>query len=304
LISWLVLIRWKNLSILFIFQILIFLFLIYPFLIRGSFYLWIDMILLCFTTIMVAASGNIINDMADESIDRINRTADKLIIGQSISLNQAKKVYFLCILFGMLSTLLFCVRNDFFWHFWVYPSSILALYLYTALLKCMPLLGNIVVAAFTAGAVYLPYYAFHSLTDLSSFGADPARNWILQLSFFAFLSNLLREWVKDREDYSGDWMSQCHSTSVFLGKQKTYYLISLGFLTNLIFCIHCLVTSSPGFMSVLFVILILLPLIAIALLFFFNFQESKYKTLSILLKLWMILGFTFYIIQAYVSNIH
>jgi len=54
----------------------------------------------------------------------------------------------------------------------------------------------------------------------------------------------------------------------------------------------------------LFVILILLPLIAIALLFFFNFQESKYKTLSILLKLWMILGFTFYIIQAYVSNIH
>jgi 4-hydroxybenzoate polyprenyltransferase len=262
------------------------------------------MILLSFTTLMVAASGNIINDMADESIDRINRTADKLIIGQSISLNRAKKAYFLCILFGMLSTLTFCVRNDFFWHFWVYPFSILALYFYTALFKCMPLLGNIVVAAFTAGAVYLPYYAFQGQMDLSSIGSDPARNWILQLSFFAFLSNLLREWVKDREDYSGDLMNQCQSTSVFLGKQKTYYLISLGFLTNLLFCLHCLVTSSTGFMSVLFALMILLPLIAIALLFFLNLQESKYKTLSNLLKIWMILGFTFYIIQAHGSNLH
>lgn len=299
--SWLILIRWKNLSIILIFQVLVFMFLVSPLLANGkaSIQQWTELFIISITTLLVAASGYVINDLADLPIDRINRDPAFVPLDRAISPDEAKIAYLACLILGNFFALAFCIKSHFFWHYWIFPISVLALYFYSAYLKCTPLAGNILVAGFTAGAVYLPFYAFKSQMEVHLPQAEGLSDLIQQLTLFAFLSNLLREWIKDREDYTGDQINRCQSTAVFLGKQKSWYLIGLGFLMNLFFCLGCMAGLPTRFLFVLFGLLILLPLLVIMILFLGLGRESRFNLISNLLKLWMLSGFTFYLIHAY-----
>ena len=78
--AWLNLCRWKNLSIIAITQILVFLYLS-----RGNsgieFNLntYINVALLIFCTVLLAAGGFIVNDLFDEISDDYNKTGKKII---------------------------------------------------------------------------------------------------------------------------------------------------------------------------------------------------------------------------------
>lgn len=135
---------------------------------------------------LIAAGGNVINDIFDIETDRINRP-DRILASGKVSLNRAYYFYLLLSLAGlvlavMIHYLLFAIA------FFVFGG----LYLYASRLKKTPLFGNIMVALFT-GLVF-PFGALAG-GDISA-GMFPF--------LFAFLATMIREVIKDAEDIEGD----------------------------------------------------------------------------------------------------
>lgn len=81
----------------------------------------LEFALFAVATILVTASGYIINDIYDIETDRVNKP-DKRIIQVHLSKSNAWKIYFSMILTGgLISLYLALQRNDLF-HWFIYPS--------------------------------------------------------------------------------------------------------------------------------------------------------------------------------------
>jgi len=135
---------------------------------------------------LAGSAGNIINDVYDVDIDRVNKPWRALAAG---SLRPATAMLWsaLCGLAALaLSLPLGSVP------LLIMGCSLVAMFLYSARLKRIPLLGNAVVAVLTGMAFVYGAAAF----DNPAAGLLPAG--------FALLFNLAREVLKDVEDMPGD----------------------------------------------------------------------------------------------------
>jgi 4-hydroxybenzoate polyprenyltransferase len=93
-----------------------------------------EFVLFVFTTLLVTASGYIINDIYDIETDRINKP-DKRIIDVHLSLSAAWKIYFSMILTGALISFYLAVqRNDLFYWF-IYPAAVFLIFGYSRWFK-------------------------------------------------------------------------------------------------------------------------------------------------------------------------
>src|SRR5690554_635682 len=106
-------------------------------------------ILLVLATLCIAAGGNIINDIYDIEIDRVNKP-DKVLIGKSISERTANNLFFILNIIGVgigfyLSNV---IGRPGFSALFIGISALL--YLYAANLKSMLLVGNILVSILVA----------------------------------------------------------------------------------------------------------------------------------------------------------
>ncbi|NLT51031.1 MAG: UbiA family prenyltransferase [Ignavibacteria bacterium] len=134
----------------------------------------------------VSAAGNIINDYFDLDIDRINRP-ERVLPSEILVPMEAVSYYFFISVLALLSASfvnIYCLAVV------IYTTA--GLYLYSARIKKIPLLGNIIIAHY-AGLAFI-------------FGGLAAGNWVVCIipAVFAFLINLIREIVKDIEDIEGD----------------------------------------------------------------------------------------------------
>lgn len=152
----------------------------------------LKMLLLLFVSMSSAAGGYIINDYHDVKIDQINKPA-RVIIGRLVTRRKALFSYVL------LNLVAFCAAGFLGKKVLlaVLSSSVL-LWLYSVRLKCIPLLGNLVVAGLVAWSLSIPSMLFP---------IEEAR--LFYFIFFAFLANLIRELVKDLEDRRGDSEHGC-----------------------------------------------------------------------------------------------
>ncbi|MDQ3001177.1 MAG: geranylgeranylglycerol-phosphate geranylgeranyltransferase [Fibrobacterota bacterium] len=134
---------------------------------------------------LLAAAGNMQNDLLDLNVDRINRP-DRPLPSGHISPGSAKA--------GSIAFYLFAVLLGFSLgksegSLTLTMASLLCLY--NLKLKAMPLWGNLAVAVLCALAVYLP-----ELGRVPDYTAFPV--------LFAFLTTVAREVAKDAEDVAGD----------------------------------------------------------------------------------------------------
>jgi len=160
------------------------------------------MLLTAVSASLIAAGGNVINDIYDIETDKINRPERALPSGK-ISLNAAFNYYLLLTSCGIvisviISYLAFAVAFTVFAGLWFYATT----------LKRLPLAGNIAIAIFT-GMVF-PYGAL-AAGELSA-GYFPF--------LFAFLTTLIREVLKDLEDTGGDRQTGARTFPVLYGEQK------------------------------------------------------------------------------------
>lgn len=144
-------------------------------------------------TVLSAAGGYIINDLMDREADQKNGRNNVLNSG-NVSAQTARRSYLWSLIFGALFSV---DLSKWSLHFlWLYVVVILFLWLYSKYLKRLPLIGNLAVSTYCAGAVGILWSPAQPLHEMPK--------ELMALTVFAFLVTLIREIVKDLEDMEGD----------------------------------------------------------------------------------------------------
>jgi geranylgeranylglycerol-phosphate geranylgeranyltransferase len=172
---------------------------------------WVDIILACMATLLIAGSANAWNDYLDVEIDRVNQPQRPLPAGL-ISLRQAK--YFSFALAGLSLILAAFINLP---AFLIVLASNSLLYIYSIRLKSTVLMGNATVAAISAlGAI---------------FGGVAAGNvWpTLWLAVIIATAIMGREVLKTLADYEGDLRQRCRTVATVWGRRPArvvFYLLA------------------------------------------------------------------------------
>ena len=166
------------------------------------------LILLILSVIFINAGGNVINDIYDLEIDRVNRPLRPLPSGK-ISVRQAR--VFVILLFTAGSLLSWFISLETF--IIAGPISIPILVAYSARFKRQPVIGNLTVS-FMLGLAFI-YVG-------SAFGNIKAT---LVMASLAFGFTLIREIVKDLEDMEGDARDGAHTLPLVWGEANTLALV-------------------------------------------------------------------------------
>lgn len=196
-----------------------------------------DFSILMLSIVLIAAAGYLINDYFDLKADRINKPG-KVVIASATQRRYAIAGHLTMSGTGMLMG--FYVS----WHAgnWklsiIHFFSIIALWLYSAYLKRIILAGNILIA-FLAALVPLTIGIFElisgtipALERLNLYEEGDGSYYLFLgtllvcgYSLFAFISNLLREIIKDAEDMEGDQAISRKTLPLVLGESFTRYMI-------------------------------------------------------------------------------
>ena len=255
-----------------------------------------EFVLFVFTTLLVTASGYIINDIYDIETDRINKP-DKRIIDVHLSLSSAWKIYFSMILTGALISFYLAVqRNDLFYWF-IYPAAVFLLFGYSRWFKGIPYLGNILVSLFCAAVPGIFFLSEASvlkelkIIDLTSF--LPLHNLLLAYVLFAFLTNLYREIVKDLQDETGDKLTNIQTAAVYFGKKNTKIMaLFTALITSMVitFSFSQSIFSNIPYLFILQILLIQTPL-SISIIKIIQAKDDKaFRNVGLWIKLIMING--------------
>ncbi|PHS67875.1 MAG: prenyltransferase [Flavobacterium sp.] len=290
--NYLNLIRYKNLLIIILIQVLIRYALFIPFgadLTLSHF----EFSLLVLATIFIAAAGNIINDIYDVEIDLINKP-EKVIIGKSIS---EKTAYNLFIIFNSIGVglgfyLTKQIEEDAFFGFFIVSSALL--YLYATFLKSMLLLGNIIISLLVAFSLIIVgiFDLFPAITFINQDYQSLVFGIVLTYAFFAFYINLMREIAKDIEDIDGDKKGELNTLPIAIGRKRASYVVfGMGVLSlfGIIFYIYTHLYNYT-IAVIYFLLLVLAPLGYFCMKIWEAKSKSDYSFLSNLLKIIMLLG--------------
>ena len=195
------LIRFPNLIMLAVVQILLRYTLVIPLLVFSQKYILVttfDFILMVLSTLLVEAGGYVINDIEDQVADSINKPK-KVIVGEKITVNAAYKLYYVLTLLGVALGFYLQFYRPLQYIGYTQLLSAGLLYFYTITYKGVMLLGNFIISVLTASSIVLIV-----ITEPLAL-SDPT---ILTISVgyfvFAFLMNFIREIIKDIEDMDGD----------------------------------------------------------------------------------------------------
>ncbi len=240
--SFLKLIRIQNLLIIAFTQCMVRWCLIYPILkIRGYELQLSDFnfFLLVISTMMIAAAGYVINDYFDVNIDKINKP-ERLVIGKGVKRRVAIGAHtvmnILAIIIGLyISYIVGAWKLILIYFFWAF-----GLWFYSTHFKRQFLIGNLIIAVFVAlvslvVGIYelLPCYKAYSVYgEIISF--KDVWICIFCISFFAFVTTLLREMIKDIEDYEGDKEYGCKTMPIVIGVRSSKIVIAVISLCTMI----------------------------------------------------------------------
>lgn len=226
----------------------------------------------CLATLFAAAAGNVINDYFDVDIDLINKP-DKVIVGKSIRSSSALFLYIiltgLSLFFGLWVNIYFLATVGLISMF---------LFWYSYSLKKIFLIGNLLIALFTAMTLVVVYLSLPMRTEIFYFVA------------FAFLSNLIREIVKDMEDMEGDRIYGCHSLPIALGIARTRVVV-IGLLALLslavLFFLYLYLSNYVVLITGSFIAALSL---LVGYWLYHSRHSREYRRISLLLKALMLLG--------------
>ncbi len=135
---------------------------------------------------LITAGGNAVNDFFDIEIDKINRPHRPLVSGK-LSVKQVKTFYFIVTITGLAASMVLNIYS-----FLIAAAAATTVFMYSFKLKRSVFWGNFVVALVT-GVTFI--YAGSAIKDFKD---------VYPAAIFAFLTNLIREIIKDAEDVKGD----------------------------------------------------------------------------------------------------
>ena len=230
-------------------------------------------ILVSLSAALIAAAGNIVNDIYDIETDKVSHPNRVLAQG----LLSKKEAVFLYNFFNVIAIILASRISDYL--IVIVLFTIILLYVYSAYLKKLPLVGNIVIA-FITGLAFI----------YGGFAADNPNGAIVP-AVFAFLINLIREIVKDIQDIEGDSKLSFKTFPILYGIKKSKIIILFFTILLTGFTFFPFITQLYKIEYFLIVMIFVNPLLVLSLKILFDMKkENRYKIVSNILKINMILG--------------
>lgn len=301
---WLKLIRWQNLLIVFLTQLLAWACVILPIKSYSNTPLLLNFtnfMLLSASTVLIAAAGYIINDYFDIKIDAINRP-DKVILEKQIPLRMAIVMHSLFNITAIWFAILVAGHAGRYSWVLLQIGCTILLWLYSTKFKRQFMTGNVVVALLTGlTIVTLMLYetAIHHYMLLPAFvetthGIVPNPAWVLGIyTCFAFSLTWMREIVKDMEDFKGDAEEGCVTMPIKWGLLRSVrFTQALGVLSILPLLIGSIKLFGAGWWALgAYTILALAVPIAICIVKLPKTATTQhYHTMSRWLKIIMVSG--------------
>ena len=269
------LIRYKNLMIIFMTQMLV-----YYSLIEGKVFFIPDpvIMMLILGTLLLTAAGYVINDYYDVEADIINR-GGKVVVGRII---EARKAIYLWIVLNIAALILSLTAGYQFVIFFAIVA--LFLFFYAAYLKGIPLLGNILVSTLLSLTIVLLWLYKRGLYF----------ELMVLYVIFAFLTGLIREILKDMEDMEGDLVAGVSTFPIIFGitqtKRLVFALIMLLVVALIIFAIIMYGYYHYWVMMVYLLLFVLVPT-SLALYLLQNAREKNdFEQLTRYMKFIVLMG--------------
>ncbi len=236
-------------------------------------------------TLLTTVAGNIINDLFDQQTDQLNKP-DKWIIGNKLTVGRAWQLYIGLLVVIIALGLWLWTKSGRIQFLSVYIVVNLLLYSYAKWLKSTVLWGNILISLLVASVAFLPWMAFDESSPV------PLDYPYILMPFFgtlAFLSNLIREIIKDAEDMHGDEQVGIQTLATRYGIQTSLRIAGKLSLLILGIVIGYLVLTLIVKQAIPILTMLILSLASI-LLSILLFRSSRVDRLSLAIKIFMLLG--------------
>lgn len=248
--------------------------------------------LLILATVLIAAGGYVINDIFDQETDTENKP-NKVIIGKSISESKAYIIYASLTITGVACGFILAnsVEHPNFAVVFVLIATLL--YFYASTLKQMVLVGNIVVALLLAFSVIIigMFDIFPNTFDINRKQMTLAFSILLDYAKFAFIINLVREIIKDIQDVKGDALQEMKTLPITIGIQKTRIIAFIVLLLPTLYLLYYSKTylfENNLFYGLAYLLAFVIAPMIMCLVQIWNAKENNdYKKISMLLK-WII----------------
>ncbi|KPK79448.1 MAG: hypothetical protein AMS27_18035 [Bacteroides sp. SM23_62_1] len=314
------LIRYKNLLIIAITQYLMRYCIVNPILRISGFELQLDhfhFVLLVLSSVLITAAGYVINDYFDTKTDMLNRP-DTVLVGINISRRQAMAIHILLNILGVGTGFYLSIKVGIFAIGLAYFLASGVLWFYSTTYKRQFLIGNLIVAVFTAMVPFIVVVfevpllnrVYREVLLQHNMNFNIILAWVGGFAIFAFLATLIREIIKDIEDFEGDMAFGRNTLPVVLGIKTTKTIVVAIIIVNVVLLIYVylryllwMVNGRLDYITLLyFLICIVIPFIYLAFQTIRADTRVHYHRASNLTKLIMLSGVLYSVVAFFIIN--
>lgn len=250
------------------------------------------LVILMYSSVLLAGSGYLINDYLNQRSDRINRP------NQPISALFKRPFLFWSIYALMNASALFFGHQldlitqtpKYIWIFFVITTF---LGVYSGFKWMKFIIGPLIISSLVA---LVPLLVLELVSDIQSDFIDQNKfsslqPWIWRISFLAFWVNALREVVKDIQDINGDKNDRRLTIPIVVGlRRTTKLLVVMGLILIVILGVMVALAKSLNLTLSLNLLACLLLALGLTNQFSKIEQPEKAKSVSLRLKLLLALG--------------
>lgn len=311
MINFLRLIRYKNLLIIVLTQYLMRWSIIKPILDVYEFKLQfseLHFFFLVMATVFITAAGYVINDYFDTKTDLVNRP-DTVILGKGLNRRWAILLHILfnTIGIGLGAYISIYIGMPILTLVFIFITGIL--WFYSTTYKRQLLIGNIIVALLTA-LVPLMVILFEIPLLNKEYGLLMKEMfsdftliimWVSAFSFFAFLLTMIREIIKDIEDFEGDSVYGRKTMPIVLGVVNSKIVVITFILTALFSLLYLNFRFLNDLITlVYFVVFLIFPLLVLIYRVIVAENKKDYHRASFLSKIIMLAGICYALVANFI----
>lgn len=254
--------------------------------------------LLVLSTSLITASGYIINDYFDRKTDLINRP-NSVVVGIHIKRRFAMILHIVFNVIAVLLATYVSYKIGQIKYSFIFLLTVGILWYYSTTYKRIFLLGNFTVAVLTAMIPILVYiydvplifekykdWFYYNIIDITQI-----KIWILGFSVFAFILTLIREIIKDIEDFNGDIEYGRSTLPIKLGIQNTKFVLMLLIISTILLIAYSYSKFiSDNYSVYYFALFLVAPLLYLINVIMKATEKKHYYHASLITKFIMILG--------------
>ena len=270
-----------------------------------------EFFILVFSTVCLTAAGYVINDYFDTKTDNLNRP-ETVIVGKSIKRRSAMSIHLIFNFIGVIGGFYVSYKIGLYQLGIIFLIVSGMLWYYSTTYKRQFLMGNILVAVLT-GLVPLMVIlfempelnkAYREILISNNTNFNHVFFWVAGFSFFAFITTLTREIIKDTEDFEGDSAYGRNTVPIMLGIKWTKIIILGLIATTLISIVLIYLKFLTGSLLTLLYISVgvVIPMLFLIYKIIMADKKTNYHFASVLMKFIMLAGILYSLVAAYIFS--